>query len=151
MIMIIHKIIWMEWKNREKNVQYEKNETQKPDEKYDDLISKWYSHLLHIYFSFRFISPFRAQIFALGLSHILISKWMLRFNFSLHVARCLLFLFFSLLLQCYPFCVWLMVSVDYLSVQKGNINYIASVFFFLLSCSSCATENTLHFNVHSTY
>lgn len=40
-----------------------------------------------------------------------------------------------------------MVSVDYLSVQKGNINYIAGFF----SCSSCATKkNTRTHTVYCT-
>lgn len=104
----------------------------KPDEKYNDfkMIFSPFAH--RHYFSFHFTS-FHARFSFLDY----LTFWFPNECFgSIFHYMLLIFSSFSLSLLLYILRME-MVSVDYLSVQKGNINYIA---FF--SCSSCATETT---------
>lgn len=92
----------------------------------------------HRHVTFHFISPLQGRFSFLGLSHIWISKWMLWFNFSLHVAYFSLpFVSFAPVLLCILRMVRWWVSIIFLFKKE---TLIISLGFF--SCSSCATENT---------
>lgn len=118
-------------------IQQEKNRMNNNTNDFEMIFSPFaYRHRL--YFSFHFISPLRGRFSFFGLSHILISKWMLWFNFSLHVAYFSHCLSSLSLLRCSAFCVWRWWVSIIFQFKKETLIISLAVF----SCSSCATENT---------